>query len=111
MAMFDAGIFIILLATGFISIFISMKLGAIFKLVGAIIFFTVGTIMLGGYDVAFAKSSTSTDANNPMTINETIFIVGNGAGDPNHMSQIIGWIFIIIGIVAAFMFFMEILKV
>lgn len=102
---FDAGTFLILLVLGVISLFASIKLGAIFKLLGAIIFFTLGTILLAGYDVESMKMTTD----GTTVINETNFLIGNTNADPNHTASWLGYIFLIIGILASILFFIEII--
>jgi len=102
---FDAGTFLILLALGVAGIVISFKVGAVFKLLGAVIFFVLGTILLAGYDVQSVKITSD----GTTVINETNYLIGNGQEDPNHTASWLGWVFIVIGIIAAFMFFTEVL--
>jgi hypothetical protein len=103
---FDAGVFIIMLALGAVCIIASIKMGPVFKLLGAILFFTLGTVLLAGYDVQSTKITTD----GTTTINETSYLIGNGAVDKNNTSSFLGWIFIVIGIAASFMFFTELIS-
>lgn len=93
----------ILLSLAVVSIIVSFKVGAVFKLIGAVIFFTLGTVLLAGYDVQSVKITTDGST----VINETNYLIGNGDQDPNHTASWLGWIFIIIGVLAAVMFFLE----
>jgi hypothetical protein len=94
---------LILLSLAVVSIIVSFKVGAVFKLIGAVIFFTLGTVLLAGYDVQSVKITTDGST----VINETNYLIGNGDQDPNHTASWLGWIFIIIGVLAAVMFFLE----
>lgn len=102
---FDGGLFFLMLGLGLIFLISSIKFGPIFQLVGGIIFLVLGVIMFGQYDVAFY--TTVTDGVNE--INQTNYVIGDGV-TKNSNATWLGWIFLLIGLLAIVVFFVGMLK-
>lgn len=108
MAEIGTGIFLILTGMGFGSLIISHKFGALFAVIGAISFFAICLMMFAQYDVV----STTTYKDSTSQWNETNYMVG-AEGESQAESQQktwVGWIFLILGLVAVAVFFVESLK-
>jgi len=104
MPIMDAGLFFILLAVGFISLLVSFKMGSAFKMLGAVIFFALGIVMIADYDVAYAQETLHPDNSTMQT--EITYIIGDG-DDTDDNSSWLGWVFMAIGLFMALIFFME----
>ena len=102
------GIFLILVGMGFGSLIISNKFGALFAVIGAVSFFAISLLMFGNYDVV----STTTYNDGTTQWNETNYMVG-AEGDTDFeikQKMWVGWIFLVLGLIAVVVFFVEALK-
>jgi len=81
----------------------SFKFGPVFKIIAAILFFILTLWMMAGYQVAY-KSDTF-DPTTQTTQNTTKYIISDTSN-----GTWLGYIFLILGIMCCFLFFMEILK-
>ncbi len=108
MAVIDAGLFIILLASAFGSFFFSgiVKHGFLFKLVGAFLFFALGLMMNAEYEVAYTVVNTDSDGN---VSTDMRYLVGDGTGSSEYSSWL-GWLFIGLALIWTGFFFMEIMQ-
>ena len=107
MAIIDAGIFVILLATAFGSLFMSnvVRQGYVFKLVGAFLFFALGIMMNAEYDVAYTVVTTDAEGNQSTDIR---YIVGGSAESQYHAW--LGWLFVGFGLAWVALFFMDVMS-
>ena len=107
MAVIDAGMFVILLATAFGSFFLTgiVKYGFVFKLVGAFLFFSMGVMMNAEYEVAYTV--VITDSNGDQT-KDLRYLVGDGSGSSEYSSWL-GWLFIGLALIWSAFFFMEVM--
>jgi hypothetical protein len=107
MAVLDAGMFIILMATAFGSFFLTgiVKYGFVFKLVGAFLFFSLGVMMNAEYEVAYTVIVTDSDGNQSTDLR---YLVGDGSGS-NETASWLGWLFVGLGLIWAAFFFMEVM--
>ena len=99
----SAGIFILMLGMGLLSIFISFKggvFGTVFRMLAAIIFFGISMILFAGYDVTYSEITT----NGETTLNSTKFLIGNTSETMDSMSQPLGWLFLSIGVILSLIF-------
>lgn len=106
---FDAGIFLILIFVGVISWFAYKSLGPIVLLGGIFAFLLLGIIVLDGYDVSsFTQDITSGSS----AINQTTWLIGNGQPvGSGYGSQLwLGFIFIILAILTAAVFFIDVIN-
>ena len=106
MAMFDGGLFVVLLAVGVAFLAIG-KFGLPFKLISVFIFFGLGTVLLAGYDVGFVTSyqevNQSTGA--AVDLESTWYMKGDAdASTFNDNATWGGWIFIALGMMTSFVF-------
>ena len=107
MAIIDAGMFVILLATAFGSFFLTgiVKYGFVFKLIGAFLFFSMGVMMNAEYEVAYTVVSTDPDGN---VSKELRYLIGDGSGS-SQFSSWLGWLFIGLALIWTAFFFMEVM--
>lgn len=92
----EAGIFALMLGIAFIFMMVSFRFGALFKVFAGIMFFTVGVILMAGYDVGFTTETT--DGNKLIT--DIRYIVH---GDSSWLA----WVLIGLGVFNCFLFVME----
>ena len=89
MAIMDAGLFFILLGIAFVSLLVSFKMGSAFKLLGGVLFFVLGLVMMADYDVAYAQNTVL--GNGTLAETKTTYIIGDGndTGDfePNNQTE------------------------
>jgi|TARA_R100000655_G_scaffold107909_2_gene158997 hypothetical protein len=104
MAIMDAGLFFILLGVAFVSLLVSFKMGSAFKLLGGVLFFVLGLVMMADYDVAYAQNTVL--GNGTLAETKTTYIIGDG-NDTDDNSNWLGWVFIAIGLFMSLIFFME----
>ena len=107
MAIIDAGMFVILLATAFGSFFLTgiVKYGFVFKLVGAFLFFSMGVMMNAEYEVAYTVVATDSDGN---VSTDHRYLVGDGTGTSEYSSWL-GWLFVGLALIWSAFFFMEVM--
>jgi dolichol kinase len=106
MANLDAGLFFVMLFIGILSLILSVKFGALFKAVGAIVFFVLAVAMMANYDVKFDTNTYD----GTTWINSTQYIIGDGRSETDDNNSWLGWIFLIIGILLALLFLIELLS-
>lgn len=106
MPTFDAGVFIIISTIAFASLGLSFKLGSAFRVIGAILFFTMSIIMMANYDIAY---KTMTD-DGTTKINETKYIIGDGNPKTNEQTNWLGWIFLGLGVYTSVLFIQDMIK-
>jgi len=116
----DAGVFVIMIGTAFGSLFITnniVRFGFVFKLIGVFLFFALGMMMNAEYDVAFTVTTSDPDgalnvtsgAGSLQATTELTYIIGDGSSSNSNTSWI-GWLFILLGLVWAGLFFMDIMS-
>ena len=107
MAIIDAGMFVILLATAFGSFFLTgiVKYGFVFKLVGAFLFFSMGVMMNAEYEVAYTVITTAPNGDQTTDLR---YLVGDGSGSSEYSSWL-GWLFIGLALIWSAFFFMEVM--
>jgi Ca2+/Na+ antiporter len=101
--MLDAGIFLLVLGLAFVFMIGSFKFGPVFKIIAAVLFFILAVWMMAGYQVGY-KSSTY-DPNSASTQNTTKYIISDTSN-----GIWLGWIFILFGLICAFLFIIEVVK-
>lgn len=80
---FDAGIFLVMLSIGFLTLIYSKKFGGIMAIPSSFCFFISGLLILAGYDVSsFSQTVTSSGI-----LNSTSYFIGNGSS-PNGTGQL-----------------------
>lgn len=101
MPIFDAGLFVMMVGTGFISLLLSFRIGGILKVLSVVIFFGMSIVMFGEYDVAYQSELYGTGdctIENPCI--ETKYLIQN-----NHTW--LAWMLVAFGIFSALLFFLE----
>jgi hypothetical protein len=71
---FDAGIFIVMLTIGFLTLIYSKKFGGVMAIPSVFCFFISGLLILSGYDVS-SYTQTVTPSG---ILNQTGYFIGNG---------------------------------
>lgn len=104
--MFDGGLFVLLNILGVVFL---LKGNITFRIVTIIIFFALGTIMLAGADVGFTwtgtEAATTGSAATTVEVTQTFYIIGDDdATTFNDNATWVGWIYIALGALTAFMF-------
>jgi len=103
---FDAGIFLIMIVIGFVSVAFVKQIGTLILIVPIFAFSIIGVMILVGYDVS---SYTQTEIRGDL-INETSYFIGNGS-EPNGTGQLwMGMTFIILSIIFGAVFVDKALK-
>ena len=107
MAVLDAGMFVILLATAFGSFFLTgiVKYGFVFKLVGAFLFFSLGVMMNAEYEVTYTVVTTNVDGEETTDLR---YLVGDGSGAAENAAWL-GWLFIGLALIWVGFFFTEVM--
>lgn len=110
----DAGVFVIMVGTAFGSLFITnniVRFGFVFKLIGVFLFFALGMMMNAEYDVAFTITTSDPDGAGALqATTELQYIIGDGEPSSNSNNSWVGWLFILLGLVWAGLFFMDIMS-
>lgn len=107
MAIFDAGIFLILSVLAFLTLLISQKQLFSFKIISGIIFFSLAIVLMANYDVAF-KTTTLDGAT---TINQTKYLIGDGVSTTDDNTSWLAWIYMMFGFYAALGFFFDLFNI
>lgn len=104
---FDAGIFIFLIAIGFACLILYRKIGALLLAVSVICFLVSGLLIVDGYDVSsFTQTVTSSG-----TFNQTSYLIGNGQFPESGGGQLaLGWGLTVLGIIVAVIFLDQTIK-
>ena len=92
----EAGIFALMMGIAFIFMMVSFKFGALFKVFSAIMFFTVGVILMAGYDIGF---TTETQSGGKVITDVRYIVHGQG--------EFLAWVMIGLGVFNAFLFIIE----
>lgn len=101
MPIFDAGLFSLMMGTGFLSLLLSFKIGGILKVISAIVFFSLAIIMFGQYEVAYVSELTGTSnctVADPCV--ETKYLIQNN-------QSWLAWILVAFAIFSSLLFFLE----
>jgi hypothetical protein len=101
MPIFDAGLFVLLLGTGAITMLLSFKMGAVLMILSIVIFFGLSIVMFAQYDIAYTSEfygTTDCTIADPCVENKYLI-----RENQNWMA----WIFVAFGIFTALLFFLE----
>ena len=108
---FDGGIFVIFLGLALLFLLVSFKIGAVFALLSAILFFSLAIILIGQSDVGFESNIETALINGTslytFTTNSTVYVIGDGNSGTDDNQNILAWLFFAMAILAVAMFFME----
>lgn len=105
MALFDAGLFFVLMGVAFIIFFLKVPYKEAFMFVSSAIFFTLGFVLFSNYDVAFISYSSVSDGVTVLTGNSTSYIIGDATDNFNDTSQYLATFLLIIGTVTGLVSF------
>jgi len=109
--MFDGGIFVIFLGLALLFLLASFKIGAVFALLSAILFFSMAIILIGQSDIGFTNTVETALINgtslHTFTTNSTAYIIGDGDPATNDNQNILAWLFFAMAILSVALFFME----
>jgi hypothetical protein len=104
LATIDAGLFIITLALALAFMLLSFKMASILRMIAMVMFFILGLWMLAGDSVAYISTTHDPQSGtDPQTIK---YLISNVDNNNNWM----GWIFVILGLMNGFLFFMEVVN-
>jgi len=101
MAIFDAGMFVLLLGIAVFSMILSFKIGAVLQVISIVLFFGLSLIMFGQYDVMYLENfyGTSECPESDPCVTQKIIISDNQSW--------LAWIFVAFGIFSSMLFFLE----
>lgn len=99
MAIFEAGLFFILLGTAVLMFFIKVPFREALMFVSCAIFLTLGFVLYADYDVAFTNTSYVSDGVTLIVSNTTNYLIGNVDNEYNQSGKYLALFFMIIGIV------------
>jgi hypothetical protein len=116
MPIIQAGLFILMTGSAFILMLLSFRIGALLKVLSAVLFFSLALILMAGYEVAYTSVFTggagqgvgqNCTQQNPCVQQHFLIMEDTTTGETN--GTWIAWVFIALGILASMMFIIEML--
>ena len=104
----EAGLFALLIGSAFILLILSFKFGALLKVISAVLFFSTALILMSGYEVAYTTETSGTTQcpqNTPCITEHFIIRQDDTTGETGGSWA--AWVMIVLGILAAMFFIME----
>ena len=108
MPVMEAGLFVLMGGMAFVLMILSFKFGALLKALSAVMFMSLAVVLLAGYEVAYTSETSGTGqcpVNDPCITQH--FIVRTDDTSGSTSGSWIAWVFIALGVMAAFLFIME----
>ncbi len=102
------GLFLILLAIGFLSFLVARQFGSIFKLLGVVVFFSLSIMMFGLTDIVYATQSVNATGHIQST--DTVFLLGDGDDNTDDAHIMLGYIFTVMAILMVITFLFDMFK-
>lgn len=98
---FDAGVFLVMLVLGFVSMAMAKQRGCVLLIVSVVCFSVIGLLILTGNDISSFTQAYDTSG---QSTNQTTYFIGNGV-TPTGTGQLwMGYVFITLAIVSGAMF-------
>lgn len=104
----EAGLFALLGGGALLMLIVSFKLGALLKAMSAVLFFSIALILMSGYEVAYTTETTGT-SQCPITAPciTQHFIVRQDDVSGSTSGTWAAWLFVVLGILSAMLFIVE----
>lgn len=110
MALMEAGLFVGLAGAGFVFLLLSFKLGALLKALSSVIFFSLALILFSGYEVAYTSTLSGgggIDCTDLSPCIERNYLIRIDETTDQTYGSWMGWVFVVLGILSAMLFIVE----